>query len=250
MPKQIAKEIELLYAKLYNKISMVKFGEQLPSYRQLLQEYDCSRQVLNKTLQKLQADNVISIRDRVGIFANLKNNNLQKKVIFAHIDWVCAHIQYFKNEFEKILTEQENCIFLDLPFAPGTTIELIEKLKNSNADLILLDLEDFDYSTLHQLEPIADKIIFFECTPNIKTINTIDLQAHFAGMLAAKHLIDLGHKEIALIVSEPRLLTNRERIYGFLDYLKLAGIKPKIIDCKIKSGFASASISADFINSY
>ena len=69
-------------------------------------------------------------------------------------------------------------------------------------------------------------------------------------MMAAQHLIELGHREIALIASEPRLFPNKEKIYGFLDYLKLHGVKPKIIDCKIKSGFAAASFTADFMDNY
>ena len=52
MPKLIKKEIDSLYQKLYDEISFIKFGQKLPSYRVLLQKHDCSRQVLNKTLQK------------------------------------------------------------------------------------------------------------------------------------------------------------------------------------------------------
>ena len=83
MPKQIEKEIECLYQKLYDEIILMKFGKQLPSYRELLQKYDCSRQVLNKTLQKLRDEKVIKVQERVGMFSNLKTTKTHKKIIFA-----------------------------------------------------------------------------------------------------------------------------------------------------------------------
>lgn len=250
MPKNIDKEINELYKKLYNEVYMTKFRKKLPTYRELLQKYDCSRQVLNKTIQRLKDDKIITVEDRVGIFANIKNNNAKKKIIFAHVDWVCEHINYLGKEFAKILTEEKNYIFSEITFAPHRERELIENLNKSDADLILLELEDFDFESLNNLKQIADKTIFFESSPMFAKVKSIDFQPHYCGMLAAKHLLELGHKDIALIVSEPLLFANKERIYGFLDYLKLHKIKPQIIDCKIKSGFASAGNTLDFMNDY
>ena len=250
MPKNINKEINLLYQQLYNEICMTKFQEKLPTYRAFLQKYGCSRQVLNKTILKLKEDNLITVEDRVGIFANIKNNNAKKKIVFAHVDWVCEHITFLGKEFAKFFTLDKNYIFNEITYAPGQINILIDSLKNSNADLILLELEDFDFESLNNLKQISDRTIFFESTPMLAKVKSIDFQPHYCGMLAAKHLLDLGHKDIALIVSEPRLFSNRERIYGFLDYLKLHKIKPQIIDCKIKSGFASAGNTIDFMNDY
>ena len=250
MPKQIEKEIECLYKKLYDEIILMKFGKQLPSYRELLQKYDCSRQVLNKTLQKLRDEKVIKVQERVGMFSNLKTTKTHKKIIFAHIDWACEHIKYFGDKLSEYYSNRPNYTFIEMRYAPGPIKTFIEKLKDSNADLILFDMEDFSFDVFECMGELTQKTIFFSSSINIKNINAIDSLPYMTGMLAAQHFINLNHTQIALVLSEPRLFSHRERIYGFLDYLKLYNIKPVIIDCKIKSGFSSAGMTLDFMNKY
>lgn len=250
MPKLIKKEIDSLYQKLYDEISFIKFGQKLPSYRILLQKHDCSRQVLNKTLQKLQEAQVIKIRERRGMFSNLKTTETHKKIVFAHIDWACEHIKYFSDKLSEYYSVQPNYTFIEMRYAPGPIKPFIEKLKNCNADLILFDLEDFSVDVFNCMGELTTKTIFFSSSPSLKNINAIDSLPYMTGMLAAQHLLNLNHTRIALVLSEPKLFSHRERIYGFLDYLKLHNIKPVIIDCKIRSGFSSAGMTLDFINKY
>lgn len=250
MPKNIAKEIDFLYDTMYNEISLNRCGAKLPSFRTMLQKYDCSRQVLTRTLEKLRKNGVVKIRERIGIFANIKNDRRRKNIVFVHIDWVCEMIKYFGDELEKYFDKKPDYNFQQMTFSPGGTNALIEKMKKVDADLIILTLEYFDFEVCRQLNEFSDRIIFFLNSPRMEKINAIDFQPCMAGMMAAQHLIDLGHRQIALILSEPILFTSREHVYGFLDYLKLQNIKPKLIDCKIQSGVSAAGLTRDFMTEY
>ena len=250
MPKKIANEIETLYGILYNEVSLIRYGEKLPAYREMLQKYGCSRQVLTKTLDKLRQDGIIRAEDRVGMFSNVKSNHKRKNIIFVHVDWVCEHIKYFAGELEKHFSQKADCNFQKMTFEPGDIEAFIEKLKNCDADLIILTLEDFNFEVFRHLEGISDRLIFFMSSPMMEKINAIDLQPYMVGMVAAQHLVSLGHREIALVISEPKFFTSREHIYGFLDYLKMQNIRPRIIDCKVQSGYSSAGVTLDFMNDY
>jgi LacI family transcriptional regulator, galactose operon repressor len=67
-------------------------------------------------------------------------------------------------------------------------------------------------------------------------INSVSGDDQFTGALAADHLIKLGHKKIALVISEPEVSAVTERINGFLQYCELQNVKAEIIDCHINSG--------------
>ena len=69
-------------------------------------------------------------------------------------------------------------------------------------------------------------------------------------MTAAECLIRNGHRKLALILSEPWSIGDGRRNSGFLNYARLNGIEPQIIDCHVEGGEASCSKVFDSILSY
>lgn len=70
---------------------------------------------------------------------------------------------------------------------------------------------------------------------------TIKLDNYTAGVLAASHLLNLGHKKLACLAGPLKIKICRERFYGFLDTLEKSGIglRKELIeegDFKIEEG--------------
>jgi DNA-binding LacI/PurR family transcriptional regulator len=57
-----------------------------------------------------------------------------------------------------------------------------------------------------------------------------------AGILAAKHLIRLGHKKIAVLVHEPHNPDIIERTRGFTNEARLQNVEAEVLDCKMVWG--------------
>lgn len=59
-----------------------------------------------------------------------------------------------------------------------------------------------------------------------------------------------GHRKLALILSEPWSIGDGRRNSGFLNYARLNGIEPQIIDCHVEGGEASCSKVFDSLLNY
>jgi DNA-binding LacI/PurR family transcriptional regulator len=57
-----------------------------------------------------------------------------------------------------------------------------------------------------------------------------------AGALAAKHLIELGHKKIAVMYNEPHSPDGNERVRGFVNQARLMDVEARVIDCNAPMG--------------
>jgi LacI family transcriptional regulator len=58
-------------------------------------------------------------------------------------------------------------------------------------------------------------VVFFDRIPSAVAENTVSTDNIQAGYIAAKHLIDLGHERIAMLVGDLTLSTHRDRLEGF-----------------------------------
>ncbi len=61
-----------------------------------------------------------------------------------------------------------------------------------------------------------------------------------AGAMAAKHLIELGHRRIAVLFNEPHTPDGEERARGFVNQAKLMGAEARVLDCHADLGCDSA----------
>lgn len=76
-------------------------------------------------------------------------------------------------------------------------------------------------------------------------VNSVWSDNRHYGLLAAKHLADHGHRHVAIVISEPKLATIRDRITGFTDYAELNDLTVEVIDCGIEPGdFAVEKVNA------
>ncbi len=57
-----------------------------------------------------------------------------------------------------------------------------------------------------------------------------------AGGLAAKHLIELGHRRVAVLVNEPHGPDCLERLRGFINQARIMGVEAGILDCNMQWG--------------
>jgi DNA-binding LacI/PurR family transcriptional regulator len=58
----------------------------------------------------------------------------------------------------------------------------------------------------------------------------------FAGALAAKHLVELGHRKLAVLLNEPHTPDGNERVRGFVNQAKLMGAEARLLDCNTPMG--------------
>ena len=246
MPKNIDRQVDELYEMLKSGIELFPAGKRLPSTRSLLATHHCSRQTLVRALRRLEQEGSIRLLERNGIFVNVDGKRKVRQLLFVRVDWCSEQAERFSRKFGEEFARRPGYRFTELRYPPEQCWTFLERLRETTADVLIVWLEEL--SPIRFLKLLSRRklpIILFASGLLLYGSSALDLQESTVGMLAARHLLDLGHRRVALLLSEPMKQTSFQIATGFRDYLNLHGIEPEIIDCHVRSGDASHSRTYD-----
>jgi len=124
---------------------------------------------------------------------------------------------------------------------------LLDELLNRRVDgLIVLNPRDDDrYKLLDTLPQNGSPIVYVKNSPIDEPVSSVRCDDVQGGYLATKHLIDLGHKKIAIILGPGNEQCTRERFDGYRTALEEANLK--VDDQLIIQGNWSAQSGSDGI---
>ncbi len=247
MPKNIDSRVDALYETLRREIELFPADKQLPPFRALMERHSCSRQTLTRAIRRLVDGNAVRLEKRRGMFTNADGNRLIRRVLFVRVDWCSDSAERFSRAFREVFSARPSIEFTELRYPPERCCEFLENLNQTVADALIVWPEDLPPEQLLRLLSLRLPVILFASGVLLCGSNAFDLQEAEAGMLAARHLLDHGHRRIALLVTEPMKQTTFQIVNGFTDYLHLHGVTPRIIDCRIRSGEASFSKSYEVL---
>ncbi len=91
----------------------------------------------------------------------------------------------------------------------------------------LLVLRDPDDRTYEILKSRGFPMVQFFCHNDDPEALSVDCDNRLGGRLAAQHLLELGHRRIAMAMGSPKAVNPSERLIGFTEALQAAGISIK-----------------------
>jgi DNA-binding LacI/PurR family transcriptional regulator len=135
--------------------------------------------------------------------------------------------------FNAIIKHVEECVRREgLQLILGNThndaeieAEFIESLIRRHVDGIIFSRVSDQSRILHVLNKNHVPVVVLDRALDNEDIPTVVLDNYKAGVLAAEHLIALGHKNIACVAGSSNILLSRERLAGFSDTLRLHGVE-------------------------
>lgn len=97
-------------------------------------------------------------------------------------------------------------------------------------------LEEYDIPVV-LVDPEKNKSTEIDLPVGLVTVNGIQ-----GGRLAANHLLECGHHEIAIITDSLEISPSAERVEGFLEVLREAGLQPQVVTIgdKLADGYQAA----------
>lgn len=252
MPRNIQKNINDLYGTLVTELDRFSRGEQFHSIRELIQQHHVSRRVVEKTLARLEEDGQIAIEPANGIYVSRNRDKTTHTVACVHCDWPAEYWQNLDSAIEAELQKHPGYRFSRAFFEPNSGQDYLKLLNSLQCDVILFTfpVHRFSQQEIASILNVKTPIVFLENNLLCDGINAIDSQPEYSGMSAAECLIRNGHRKLALILSEPWSIGDERRNSGFLNYARLNGVEPQIIDCHVESGEASCSKVFDSILDY
>ena len=247
MPKNIDREIEALYSLLAEALDHFGPDELFLSVREIMRKHRVSRRTVDKALARLAEEQQIVVKSGRGIFVSRNRCKKSRVIASVHYDWPAEYWKDLDTALEKEIRNYPNFKFTRAFFEPTIGSNYLHYLETLNVDAMLLTLPVQPLSR-HEIAAILElpvPVIFLENNILCDGINAVDSMPEYSGMMAAECLIRNGHRRLALIQSEPWSMGDRRRNDGFLNYARLHGIEPLIVDCKVQSGEASCAKTHD-----
>ena len=235
-----------LYWKIYEKLKKdieegkIKKGELISPEIQLTKIFNVSRITIRKALQLLQNENFIKRKKRFGTEVIYEPKKLRDKkaigVLLVDItrpffNEILKGIQYCldKNGYKLVLCDTEN--------KNEKEKEYILRYKDAVGGFIIAPCTENKNLPIYA-ELIVEKVPFVFIDRYIPELNTdyVVSDNFEGGYIITKHLIELGHKNIA-VIAEPEATSVNERIEGYKKALQEINIKKEYIFSSGKRGF-------------
>jgi len=229
---------ERLYRDLKEELVMLNPGDKIPSVRDIMQDYSVSQATVTKSISRLQNESLLEKNLGLGTFVTdevLKyKKNAAPIILVATPRWNSAWYVGIERNFELAQKEYGFSVeFIHYDWQDG----IPAKLPDRKADgLIIIPSVKITQEYVKQIEEFQMPFAILDRSVENIPVNSVCSDNQFSGALAADHLIKLGHKKLALIISEPKVTSVTGRIDGFVQYCELQGVKVEIIDCHINSG--------------
>ena len=180
-------------------------GEKIPSESQLREEYKVSRHTIRKAIDLLVTEGILEKRQGIGTFYCGKNGNRTGNIGFISIslhDYIFADIL---SAADDLLHQEGYQIILgnsqdDLKREKNILLQFLEK----DIDGLIIEPAQSasSSSNLSILEEFAKRnipVLVLDSKYSFELLNTVLVDDEKGGYIATKHLIEKGHKKIAMI---------------------------------------------------
>ncbi len=225
-----------LYRQLRRKIAGMTDGEEFPSVRQLIGEYKVSQVTVTAAMNQLKEKGILESFVGRGTFVCKKDMPVHPKLVLLQPDWPSASIA----RTAKLMELYAEKYGFDFMLARRDYHDdLCMCVDDYEADIIVLDSVANDQLNPEQLMSLsrsAAPVIISNNTIPVAEIRYVCGDNVKAGGLAARYLVEKGHRKLGFLFSEPHIISTESRLRNFEMVASACGCDLEILDCRTTSG--------------
>lgn len=211
------------------------YGDRLPTEHRLMEMFSVSRTTVRRALQLIEAKGIISRSQGSGTFYALKNTDRPQPGAFKTIGIInFFFMDYIYTEIVRGIEEEANRAGYTLFIAnsnkdEGRQLEAIRNLIDQNVDGLIIEPKrniviSEDHPLVELLSNTDIPVVTTHWGVGAKRLSTVSLDDVYAGRLAGKYLIDMGHERIAYICKSD-VQASYDRMVGLRSALEEAGLQ-------------------------
>ncbi len=233
---------EELYDHLWEELIKLSPGEKFLSIREIMKRYSVSQLIADKTLARFRSDGYLTALPGKGLYASERVKRLDPSMppsyMLAVPQWISTDIDTLEATVEKLKPQYAGTRLIVHKFDVSNNIPpYLPLLEENVAGLIILPASNlFQYNDIKRLQSFSCPVVVLGRRKEAMGCLTVGADDVFAGNLAAHHLIENGHRRIAILISEPHNEIIMDRVKAVADYAELRSAEIQYIDCDVKSG--------------
>ncbi len=213
--------------------------------REIMKRFSVSQLVVDQTVARFREAGLLQVVPGRGTFATDAvrrfHNSAPATYLFAVPRWNSTELTLLEEYINKIQSRYSSATLLLHRFDYTEEIPQDLQLQEENIKGVALLTSSsalWDANNLAKLERYASEVPLVIMNRHHGDIPMISVGADdiYAGNIAVSHLLNHGHRKIAVLVSEPHNSIINDRIRGIMTYAKLHDMECEILDCDVHSG--------------
>ena len=226
---------QTLYTELKVLAERMPERSQLPSVRNIMEAYSVSQATVDRAINELRAQRIIDSVEGEGFFVRAKGGGgttpKRLKVCLAQNDYPSTFFAMVEETFSRFYESAGHEFqVVRYPWAKGLSGMLKPGLMD--AFIALPPTPDLCEREIDFLKALNIPSICLSTEATKHGFNSIATDFELGGMMAAEHLLKLGHRKTAILSGEPKTANSTSMFSGFRRQCLLAGAQePLLIDC-------------------
>jgi len=235
---------ERVYRELRQRVETMDRGMRFPSVRQVIRELGVSQVTVDRALDRLSEEGLIVRRPKRGIFIAGDDEPGRevstRRIGVAIPDYPSPVYESYARHMMRQVDAAGHMVRL-LRYSwrdrvpRGLTLERLDGL------VLVPTGTQFHPEDIYRISRMGVPVVLMERLVPGVVMDCVGPDNEGGGALAASHLIELGHRRLAVLVCEPRGVTLEARVAGFRRQVEASGLaSPRVIDGHVEPGESAA----------
>lgn len=211
----------------------LEIGQQVPSLRQICDEFDVSSVTARRVLSELVLAGLVETVGGRGTFVRTRSSRPRVAVVmigYTHASWreyASMFAQLVGGITEAVWSEDGILTVLPVPDTPAMETTLSDVVQDNGIDGILVRAAGHvNWTALdHLRKRVGVAVVVIKRRDPYGRFSSVVPDATMAGRLAVEHLLELGHREIGLVVARASLDTYKDHLRGARQALRRSGLR-------------------------
>ena len=203
--------------------------------RKMMTRFNTSQRTIEQVMEKLVTENVMIRRPGDGYFTRDQSPGRLLHYRLLYPKWPSEMFKSFETIWADYSVKTGDFRFSSRML--DYTEEFYEAFPADDCDALLITppAEPVSRRGLRYLCSLPFPVVFFDTELAGIGISSISEDSAEGGAIAAAHLINHGHRRLAILVTEPHVDNINLRCQGFVAYARLNGVPVEILDTHTES---------------
>ena len=244
---QVAQELRV-------KVRGMSPGRELPTVRELKEEFNVSQGTIVKAVSQLRAEGVLERpAGKKRLVVAEKHDHTVRNIMIVRPDWPSPDFDAVVRCITQACKQRGWGINLTT-YGSLRNVEMNRATGINDAAVLLPNSESFpDHLRDALRRPAKPTVLVVEPIKNLG-VPTVNVDGRQCGRLAVEHLADLGHQKVLAVLSEPPSAMALERIAGWRDAMterQLTGeVDALLVNCGTKPGELSIDVAYSYFSAW
>ncbi len=231
-----APQIDRLYDQLNRELDEFSYGAKFYFVRQLMEKFNCHRGVLDRTLVRLEENELIFRVPQVGIFSNVNRRPAVHKVVFAYPEWPSELLTEWGTLAGRYVESHEEWQLRKVPIDPEQPLSVFVPPEGTDALIVFLPGASVSTEDMKWIAGLRIPLLLLNADAGSFEVSNVGSDDGDGATMACKYLYDKGHRRTAVVYAEPPNKASEARLMNFRKTAQLLSMDMLMIDCDTAQG--------------